>query len=35
MNQGRSPQQMKTNYKGAFFSMIGLFVTILIIIITE
>lgn len=35
MNQGRSPQQMETNYKGAFFSMIGLAITILIIIITQ
>jgi|15BtaG_2_1085339.scaffolds.fasta_scaffold01375_5 hypothetical protein len=35
MNQGRSPQQMKNNYKGAFFSIIGLLITILIIIITQ
>lgn len=35
MNQGRSPQQMESNYKGAFFSMVGLCVTILLIIITQ
>ncbi len=34
-NQGRSDKQMETNYKSAFYSMIGLALSILLIILTN
>jgi len=33
-NQGRSDAQMKTNYKLLFYSVLGLIITFLIIVIT-
>jgi len=32
-NQGRSPKQRETNYKMAFFSVIGFLLTIIFIIL--